>query len=138
MPSHSSRHISASEKTPPSESEAPSEDEDTEEPETGDLPRQEPLRIKPIRIPPRIQPPPSPSLSLSTTTSELEVEQGESLLRVKRLRPKEEELEDSIPSAEAISDESIDEPAPKKRRKTSSSMTKRHKKRKSGAKTHSG
>ena len=118
MTSHPSGRVTIAKNASSGEDEISDEDDNPEGLGVEDQQEQEPPRVKPIRIPPRVQIPLSPSLSISTTVSELELEQGEALLRVKRMRPKEE-LDDLIPPTE---DES-DKPAPKKR-KTNSKGTK--------------
>jgi len=131
MPSRSSDCITIAEGTS-GEDEVLDDNSEGPEAEDNQL-EQEPPRVKPIRIPPRVQNPPSPSFSISTTTSELEIEQGEALLKVKRLRAKEEPEDPTLPT-----EGESDKPAPKKR-KTSSTGTKRKgkNKKKSGARAYS-
>lgn len=118
------------------EGEASGEDIDLENPAVSDW--AETPYLQPIRIPPRIQAPPSPCLSISITVSELELEQGEALLRVKRGWVKEEGSDDTIPNPKVVSSDGSEKPAPKKR-KTHPKGTKSQgrKAKKSGMKTYS-
>ena len=115
MRSHQSYHPSKGKDTSPGEGSISGDDYDLEDPERSD--HVETPYLPPIRIPPRVQAPPSPSLSLSTTTSELEVEQGEALLKVKKAPVKEEDLDPApFSDAEVISSDESEKPVPKKRK----------------------
>jgi hypothetical protein len=116
MHSHPSHPTTTAEDTYPGEDEASGEDESLEKPEVRDWSGWEPLRVKPIRSPPRVQTPPSLSHLLSTTTSELEVEQGEAFLKVKRVPAKEEEFDDQLPDIESISGDESNKLVAKKRK----------------------
>ena len=99
MPHYSSQCVA-----PGDEDEISIEDSDVEEVAARDRP--EPS-----------QSPPSRFHSLSTSVSELELEQGEALMKVKRLK-REKDLEDLLPDPEALSSED-EELAPKKRKRNS-------------------
>lgn len=121
MPPRLSNHVTTAQYI------SPDEDNDLRELGVRDQSGWEPIKI-----------PPSPSLSLSTTTSELEVEQGEALLRVKRVRLKEEEIDDLIPSTEVVPSDESDKPAPKKRKRSSTGAKRKGtSKKKSGTRTYS-
>ena len=129
-------HPPEAEDTSPGEDEIVSDDGDLENPEIWD--QAETPYLRPIRIPPRGQIPPSPSLSISTTTSEFELEHGEELMRVKRAWVKEEEGSDHpFPITEVISSDESEKPPPKKQKKqTTSKNTKGAKAKKQGMRTY--
>lgn len=135
MRSQSSDYLSDTKVSSLGEEEASDEDIDLENPVEGDW--METPHLQPIRIPPRIQAPLSPCPSISTTTSELELEQGEALLRVKRVRAKEESPDDPFSDLGVESSDGSEKPPPKKR-KTRSKGTKSQsrKVRKSGMKIY--
>ena len=141
-------HLLSSHPPPTTMHSRPSNDSEAEDPPTGeeeafleddDLEASQTKTpyLKPIRIPPRIQTPPSPSLSISTTTSELELEQGEALLKVKRAQVKEEDSGDPLHDLEVISSDESEKPAPKKRKICSTgTKTQGREVKKSGTKTY--
>ena len=133
--SQSSDHLSDTKISSLGEEEASGEDIDLENPVVSNW--VETPYLQPIKIPPRTQAPLSPCPLISTTTSELELEQGEALLRVKRVRAKEESPNDPFPNPEVESSDGSEKPAPKKR-KTCSKGTKSQsrKVRKSGTKIY--
>jgi len=66
-----------------------------------------------------------------------EVEHGDSLIHVKRVQAKEEEVDNSIPDAEVTSGDETDKPVPKKRKKSlTGTKCKQGKKQKPGARTY--
>ena len=115
MPRRSPQHVSLMEIPTSDEGEASGEDHGLNEPKVQDWSRQN-------------RAPPSPSLSISTTTSEIELEQGDALMRVRRL--KAEELDDSLPGPEPVSDDEDKRWVPKKCKRNSAGTKGKGKKRK--------